>query len=259
MKRHDMYIDQSYKDFVKSVKKRIVSARISAARSVNRELILLYWDIGQNIVEQQTRHNWGDSVVEMLSRDLRSDFPGVRGFSARNLWDMKRFFAAYSDEEKLRQAVAELPLKKIFQQSISKIDSDFMRQVVAEIPWGHNLLILNKVKNPAARLFYLLAAARLGWSRNILLNQIKIDSFNRTLIDNKSNNFPEVLPSHLAEQAEELLKSTYNLEFLGIRKEIKELENLLIDHLREFILELGYGFCFIGQQYRLTAGAMDIS
>jgi predicted nuclease of restriction endonuclease-like (RecB) superfamily len=258
-------LSREYADFVTELKTRIQSARISAARAVNRDLILLYWDIGKGIVEKQRAFGWGESVVELLAKDLQNAFPGTSGFSARNLWDMRRFYSAYSDAQFLQQAVAELgKLKrsKKLPQPVAVIGTvapqpappEFLRQAVAEIPWGHHLQILNKVETPAARLYYLRATAKLGWSRNVLLNQIKARAYERSLAEGKTHNFPAVLPEYLAEQAEEALKSSYNLEFLGIRREVKEreLEDRLIERLRDFILELGYGFCFIGRQHRLT-------
>ena len=134
-----------------------------------------------------------------------------------------------------------------------------MRRLVAEIPWGQNLLILNKLTDPAARLYYLRATARFGWSRNVLLIQIKTGAYERAVTDKKTHNFPLALPEYLAEQAEEMMKSSYNLEFLGIRREVKEreLEDRLISRLQEFILELGYGFCFVGKQHRLDLGPKE--
>lgn len=136
---------------------------------------------------------------------------------------------------------------------------EFLQQVIAEIPWGQHLTILNKVTDPAPRLYYLRATAQFGWSRNVLLNQIKAGAYERTMAEGKTHNFPAVLPEYLAEQAEEALKSSYNLEFLGIRREVKEreLEDRLIERLKEFILELGYGFCFMGRQYRLALGRRE--
>jgi predicted nuclease of restriction endonuclease-like (RecB) superfamily len=135
----------------------------------------------------------------------------------------------------------------------------FLQQLVAEIPWGQNLLILNKLSDPAARLYYLRATAQFGWTRNVLLNQIKAGAYERAVTEKKSHNFPLALPEHLAEQADEMLKSSYNLEFLGIRRAVKEreLEDRLIERLRDFILELGYGFCFVGRQHRLTLGKKE--
>ena len=250
------------------MKSRIRSAHLSAARAVNRDMILLYWDIGRGIVERQEAYGWGQSVIDRLSQDLRTAFPAVTGFSSRNLRNMKRFYTVYSNFEKWQQAVAKLnqqdpilSFDKKWQQAIAKIDQEgtleqFLRQAVAEVPWGHNLLILNKIPDFSARLYYLRATAQFGWTRNILLNQIKAGAYERSLTEGKTHNFPSTLPEHLAEQAEEALKSSYNLEFLGISREVKEreLETRLIEQLQDFILELGYGFCFVGRQHRLTLG-----
>jgi len=134
-----------------------------------------------------------------------------------------------------------------------------VRELVASIPWGHHANILAKLADPAARLYYLRATAQLGWSRNVLLNQIKAGAYERALKEKKTHNFPLALPEHFAEQADEMMKSRYNLEFLGIGRAVKEreLENRLIERLQQFILELGYGFCFIGRQYRLTLSGKE--
>ena len=135
-----------------------------------------------------------------------------------------------------------------------------MRELVGEsVPWGHHVLLLDKVTDPAARLYYLRATAQFGWSRNVLLNQIKAGAYERAVTEKKTHNFPLALPEHLAEQADEMLKSSYNLEFLGIRRAVKEreLEDRLISRLQAFILELGYGFCFVGRQYRLALGEKE--
>lgn len=256
-----------YPNFLTTLKTRIQSARISAARTVNRELILLYWDIGQAIVAKQAQLGWGESVIDQLSRDLLRDFPGMAGFSPRNLRSMKQLYATYAEPGIWPQAAAKLsrgkriaPTEPIWLQPAAELnDPAFWRQIVAEIPWGHHLLILNKIETPGARLYYLRATAQFGWSRNVLLNQIKAKAYERTLAEGKNHNFPAVLPEYLAEQAEETLKSSYNLEFLGIGREIKEreLENRLIERMKDFILELGYGFCFIGRQHKLTLGRKE--
>jgi predicted nuclease of restriction endonuclease-like (RecB) superfamily len=136
---------------------------------------------------------------------------------------------------------------------------ELLRQLLAEVPWGQNLLILNKLSDSIARLYYLRATAQFGWSRNVLLNQIKAGAYERAVVEKKTHNFPLALPEHLAEQAVEMLKSSYNLEFLGIRREVKErdLENRLISRLQAFLLELGYGFCFVGRQHRLALGQKE--
>ena len=131
--------------------------------------------------------------------------------------------------------------------------------MLTAIPWGHHLLILNKLTNPAARLFYLRATAQFGWSRAVLLNQIKAQAFERAKAEKKTHNFAVALPEHFAEQADEMLKSRYNLEFLGLARPMREreLEDKLIGRLQHFILELGYGFCFVGRQYRLALGQKE--
>lgn len=281
-----------YARFVGELKSRIQQARIAVSRSINRDLILLYWDIGRSIVEKQAALGWGEAVIEQLARDLRAGFPGGRGFSARNLRNMRQFFVAYSAPEFWQQAVAKLEPPVIWQQPVAKLPAgraagmrrpsatrsaevegrihssvtscaaepaSVLRQLVAEIPWGHHLLLLNKLTAPAARLYYLRATARLGWSRNVLLHQIKARAYERSLKEGKAHNFPVALPEHLAEQAEEALKSSYNLEFLGIGRAVKEreLEDRLVERLRDFVLELGYGFCFVGRQHRLALGAKE--
>lgn len=242
-----------YREFIQTLKDRIGSARVSAGRHINREMILLYWDIGRAIVEKQQVLGWGEGVVEMVSRDLLQAFPETRGFSRQNVWRMRELYSTYMADDFLSQVVRE-----IAHQGEKEPSREDLPQVVAEmlatVPWGHHVNILPKVKNPEARLYYLRATARYGWSRAVLLNQIKAGAYERAVTDPKTHNFPVALPSHLAEQADEMLKSAYNLEFLGIRRAVheRELESRLVEKLQEFLLELGYGFCFIGRQYRLA-------
>jgi len=244
-----------YAPFLAEVKARIQHARLSAGRAVNRELVLLYWDIGKGIVERQRTAGWGDAVVDRLSSDLRATFPNVRGFSAQNLWRMKQVFLDHTSAEFLSQVVRELGLASDNAEKLSQA----VRELVASVPWGHYSNVLGRVKDPAARLYYLRATARFGWSRNVLLNQIKAQAYERALIEKKTHNFDLALPEHLAEQADEMLKSRYNLEFLGIHRAVREreLEDRLISHLQRFILELGYGFCFVGRQHRLVLGRKE--
>jgi predicted nuclease of restriction endonuclease-like (RecB) superfamily len=263
-----------YRHFVAELKARVLSARISAARAVNRDVILLYWDIGRGIVEKQKALGWGKSVVETLAKDLQKAFPGMVGFSASNLWRIRQLYSEYSTPEFLAQLVLELKkadgtliveqaglntriVTEATQQE--QILAQAVPELLAACPWGHHVELLKKVKAPAARLYYLRATAQFGWTRNVLLNQIKAGVYERAVTGKKAHNFPAVLPVYLAEQAEETLKSSYCLEFLGIQREIKEreLEDRLIERLREFILELGYGFCFVGRQYRLTLGQKE--
>jgi predicted nuclease of restriction endonuclease-like (RecB) superfamily len=284
-----MLTTPEYRQFIEDLKARVTAARISAARAVNRDLILLYWDIGRAIVEKQQALGWGESVVEMVSADLRQAFPSISGFFPRNVWYMRRFYEAYTNPDFLAQAARDIGHGKrnqILPQAVADLQgkvktsevtiqrqpvaefklgddgvssAEFLPQLVAEIPWGHHRLILDKITDPAARLYYLRATARFGWSRNVLLNQIKAGAYERAVKEKKTHNFPLALPEYLVEQADEMLKSSYNLEFLGIRREVKEreLEDRLISRLQDFILELGYGFCFVGRQYRLVLGKKE--
>ena len=260
--------DAAYREFLEGMRSRIDAARMQAARVVNRELVMLYWDIGRSILEEQQANGWGDGVVEQLSKDLGKRYPGTFGFSARNLWDMRRFYETWSRPAILRQAVAELgkPLRvargKDRQKRKNPLPTrtpaqiEFMRQAVAELPWGHHLVLLNKLEDVRDRVWYIRQAVQLGWSRNILLNQLLGQAHKRIAKGGKGNNFIHALAPDLAAQAEEVLKSSYNLEFLGISKVVNErdLEERLIEHVRDFILELGYGFCFVGQQHMVKLG-----
>ena len=276
----NLTLSTDYRQFVTDLKSRIASARLSAARRVNSELVMLYWDIGRGIVEKQQALGWGESVVEMVATELRAAFPDMSGFSARNVWDMKRLYEAYSAPDFLSQLVREMakPASRLLlpqavaevqgastirRQTVAKIEkadpAKVLPQLVAEIPWGHHRFLLDKVTAPAARLWYLRATASFGWSRNVLLNQIKAAAYERAVTEKKTHNFDLALPEHFAEQAEEMLKSSYNLEFLGLRRAVRErqLEDRLISRLQAFLLELGYGFCFVGRQHRLVLGKKE--
>jgi predicted nuclease of restriction endonuclease-like (RecB) superfamily len=264
-------VQPEYRQFVEELKARVISAHTSAARAVNRSLILLYWDIGHGIFERQQVLGWGESVIDKVSADLQQAFPTTTGFSPRNLRDMKRLYLAYADEVIWRQAVAKLPKgladdAEFWRQAVANMQSgaatdttSWPRALVAAIPWGHHLLILNKLTDPTERVWYIRAAMRFGWTRNVLLNQIKANAYARAVTDQKSHNFTLTLPEHLAEQADEMLKSAYSLEFLGLRGAVKEreLEDRLISRLQAFLLELGYGFCFVGRQHRLKLGQKE--
>lgn len=265
---------KEYIDLLAGIKARIQSSRIAAFRYVNKELILLYWDIGMSIVERQKDQGWGKSVVEQLSKDIQNEFPGTAGYSPQNLWLMRQFYCEYTDSEFLLQPVTEMvnDMFARFPNSVSmsiplqlvtgshrKNKIQILQQLVREIPWGHNILIFTRIKDIRERLYYLMASAFFGWSRSVLLNQIKAQAYERTMLEDKSNNFSIVMPAHIAEQAEEAMKSSYNLEFLGIKEPVleRELEDRLIAKLKDFILELGYGFCYIGNQYRLSLNGKE--
>lgn len=218
----------AYNSFFSAIINTINSARYQAFKSLNKFHIGQNFEIGRIIVENQEKNQWGQSIVDTLSKDINKQIDGVKGYSPQNLWRMRQFYLEYRDEPKL----LKLALK---------------------IPWGQNMLVIHQLKDNKERKYYLQATDQLGWSRAVLLNQIKAKAYQYHLTDKKISNFEKALPVHLSEQANEALKSEYNLDFLGITKPIleKELENRLIVNIRDLLLELGYGFTFIGNQYRL--------
>ena len=218
----------TYNDFFKEVINTIDSTKYEAYKSLNKYHIGQNFEIGKLIVQNQEKHNWGKSIVDTLSKDINKIIDGVKGYSPQNLWRMRQFYLDYKDNTDL----LELALT---------------------IPWGQNLLIIHQVKDIKEKEYYLNATNKLGWSRAVLLNQIKANAYQHHLVDPKQSNFEKALPVHLSEQANEAMKSKYNLDFLGITKPIleKELESKLVENIRDLLLELGYGFSFIGNQYRL--------
>jgi predicted nuclease of restriction endonuclease-like (RecB) superfamily len=229
--------ENHYNDIFRELVLEIKSTRITVARRVNTTMIQLYWNIGKRLSEEDLQKGYGSSVVKRLSSDLQQEFPETTGFSSRNLWNMKKFYEFYRlADEKLQHSVALLP-------------------------WSHNLLIMSKIETVEEAQFYVEQVVENGWSRDILLNFIKADTYRHTKILPKQHNFHETLPEHLLLQADEILKSTYNLEFLGLNQPIKEreLEKRLVEKIKLFLLELGTSFSFIGNQYRLALGSKDYS
>jgi predicted nuclease of restriction endonuclease-like (RecB) superfamily len=227
--------DADYSAFLKDVKQRIQSAQIKAAVRVNQELLGLYWDLGEQIIEKQREAKWGDGFLEQMSRDLLAEFPDLKGFSRRNLNDMKRWVS-------------------FWRQLVAKMGVEFGPQLVGQIPWGHNLLIINKIKNASEALFYVRKTIENNWSRAVLTHQIEGGLYQR---DGKAiTNFEATLPAPQSDLAIQTLKDPYNFDFLMLRErhDEKELEDALTDHLTRFLLELGAGFSFLGRQFRLEVG-----
>lgn len=226
--------NQQFQRFVQEIKQKINSAKSKAILSANKLMIELYFEIGKSIVEKQEALGWGKSVVEQMSRDLISEFGEKSGYSSSNLWRMRNFYLSYKDNEKLAQTVRE-------------------------ISWGQNILIFEKCKDDDQKEYYIKNTIENGWNRNVLMHHIKTDLFSRDKIENKSNNFEVVLPFELSELAQDIVKSEYNLEFLEIAKSAheREIENKLVENIKKLLLELGYGFSFVGNQYKLTLGEND--
>lgn len=193
---------------------------------------MLYWQLGRDILQRQEQEGWGAKVIDQLSKDLKREFPDVKGFSRTNLLYMRAFAEAYPEEQ-------------------------FVQQVVGQIPWGHNVRLLDMVKSPEERLWYAQQTIENGWSRNVLVLQIETGLIHRS--GQAVTNFSRTLPSPQSDLAQSLLKDPYNLEFLTIGKDAqeRELERALVNHIRDFLLELGMGFAFLGNQYPIEVDGRE--
>ncbi len=221
-----------YDEFLHDLKERIRNSQVRAALAVNRELVLLYWQIGCEILKRQQEQGWGSKVIEKLAKDLKREFPDISGFSRSNLLYMRAFAEAYPDEQ-------------------------FVQQLVGQIPWGHNVRILEVIKDPSERLWYVRQTIENGWSRNVLVHQMESDLYHR--MGEAITNFDRVLPPTQSDLANQMLKDPYNFSFLSLSKEVqeRELERSLVDHIRDFLLELGVGFSFLGSQYPLEVSSKE--
>lgn len=223
---------EGYAAFLEEVKARIRAAQLRAALAVNAELLLLYWQIGRDLLARRHEQGWGARVIDRISADLRHAFPDLKGFSRRNLHYMRAFADAYPDEQ-------------------------FVQQVAAQLPWGHHMRILDGIQGSRLREWYLRQAARHGWSRDILSHQIQSSLHTRQ--GQALTNFPHTLAAPQSDLAQQVLKDPYAFDFLGIGADTQErdLERGLIAHIREFLLELGVGFAFVGSQHHLEVGGED--
>ena len=245
-----------YKILLVELKKRIAEARSNLLYIVNRETIAVYWDIGKMIADQEKTEGWGTKVVEKLARDIKIEFPDLQGFSTRNLRYMREFAKAYPGFSILQQPAAKLTpstrgkKKIILQQPAAKMELP-INELIGLVPWTHHLVILDKIKDAKNRAFYLQKTVENRWSRNQLVVQIERELHGRQ--GKAINNFKLTLPEPQSDLAHETLKSPYIWDFLGLGEGMreKELEKALISHMREFLLELGKGFAFVGNQYNL--------
>jgi predicted nuclease of restriction endonuclease-like (RecB) superfamily len=218
-----------YGQLLGEIKERIRSAQYAALKAVNKELIALYWDIGKLIVDRQQGASWGRSIVEQLAHDLRAEFPGISGFSTRNIWNMRSFYLSYYQNEKLQ------PL-------------------VAEISWSHNLVILEKCKDDAAREFYIRLTRKFGWTKNVLTHQIENQTYEKTLLN--QTNFETAIAEEYRNQARLAVKDDYVFDFLELGEQHSEhqLETAILAKVQPFLQEMGGMFSFIGSQYRVEVG-----
>ena len=258
-----MSLPVDYVELLGEVKTRIQQAQSRAAFAANSELIRLYWQVGQLLDRRQAEEGWGAAVIPRLARDLANELPEVKGFSERNLKRMLAFFRAYADEPAFLAAV---PVEKVPQLVAQMADPAKVPQLVAPaqgnsqllfLPWGHHVLLLEKVKPPAQRLWYVAQSLAQGWSRSVLQTQIASGACERR--GQAVSNFASRLPAPQSELAQQALKDPYVFDFLTIEASFheRELETGLIKHLEAFLLELGQGFAFVGRQYPLTVGDND--
>ncbi len=225
--------NKEYKEFLINIKAKIYSAQIKAALSVNKELILLYWELGKMIVEKQENSNWGDKVIPKLSNDLRMEFPDFKGLARTNMFNIRKFYLFYRDSNPIVQ------------------------QLVGQLPWGHNVVITEKVKDIRESQFYIQKTIENNWSRNVLIHQIESDLYKRA--GKIQNNFSITLPEKQSDLAVQTMKDSYIFDFLTIESKVKErnLEQGLIDNITKFLLELGKGFAFVGKQYHFEVDGQD--
>lgn len=247
---------REYRALLTDIKERIRTAQVKASLAVNRELIQLYWDIGGMIVSRQRAEGWGNSIVEKLASDIRKDFPGIEGFSPRNIWRMRAFYLAWAPSEPVPIAVQKKNPKEL-PRAVADLERRSPPQPVAEIPWGHNVILLEKVTNSDQRLWYARQVIAGGWSRSMLEHWIESGLYSRQ--GRAVTNFKTALPQPESDLARELMRDPYNFEFLALREqaEERELEAGLLSHMRKFLIELGAGFAFVGQQMHLVVDGED--
>ncbi len=268
-----------YLPLLDSIKSRIRRAQVRATLAANAEMLLLYWDVGRVVADRQKTEGWGAGVVSHLAADIRNDMPEVKGFSERNIFRMIRFYLDYPqlagsgldesllEESIMPQAVAQLrddsqspanlPRSVAQLSSANEIRLEVLQKYAFLLPWGHHVLLIEKIKDISIRLWYIKEAVEQGWTRDTLAAMIKKDTYNRQ--GKAVTNFSLTLPAVESELTQQLLRDPYIFDFLTLEEPFheKELENALAANLEKFLLELGHGFAFMGRQYRLEISDRD--
>lgn len=247
-------LDKGYQSWLKEIKERIHTSQIKAALKVNAELLGLYWHLGREILEKEKNSGWGKKLIEELSRDLLSEFPNVKGFSRDNLYRIRQWVLFYTQKNSI---VAQLaPQLTGFGQEIDNKEDNASKilGLLCQVPWGHHREIIAKCGDVNEALFYINETIKHNWSRNVLLYQIASGLWNRQ--GKAITNFQQSLPAYQRDLASGLIKDPYSFDFLNLSPEHKEreLESALTDNLVKFLLELGTGFAFVGNQYQISVG-----
>lgn len=256
-----------YADLLGDIKTRIRQAQVKATLSANAEMILMYWDVGRMIAERQQLEGWGKGVIPRLAQDLQNELPEEKGFSARNLRLMIQFYGEYSSLFPIWQPPvakltdsgpsAEIRTRTVAELNSQKTDTQIVQQAVAQLPWAHNVILIQKLKDLPTRLWYMQQTIQNGWSRDTLGLMIKSNAHKRQ--GTAVTNFEKSLPATHSDLARQMLKDPYIFDFLTLTEpfEERELEVGLVKHLEKFLLELGQGFAFVGRQYHLEVSDKD--
>ena len=225
-------ITPEFGDFIKEIKKRIYNSQYEALKTLNKALITLYWEIGEEIHKQQQEKGWGKPIVEVLAAELQKEFPEIKGFSARNLWNMRNLFVTYSGNE-------------------------ILQPMVAEISWTKNVIVMDKCKDDLEREFYIKMTKRFGWTKNVLINNLENKAYEKYLLN--QTNFDDTVPEQYRLQAKLAVKDEYTFDFLemGLEHSEHELEVGLINNVRSFLTEMGGNFTFVGNQYHIDLDGED--
>jgi len=275
---NDIIKFSEYRDWLRDLKQQIKTGQIKAVLSVNSQMIMLYWDLGRQITEKQEKTKWGSGFIEQLSKDLREEFPEMTGFSRANLFRMQKFYRFYSPAiNQVKDFVAQ-PVQQnniIGEQIVAQLvrqlqPTDFEKNTtipqfggqlemnkILLIPWGHNVSIIEQVKEINQALFYINKTIENNWSRSVLEYQIETNLYGRQ--GKAITNFNLTLPAPQSDLANELMKDPYNFDFLHLSEKVKEtdLEKALIQHISHFLPELGIGFAYMGRQFSLKVGKKD--
>lgn len=234
-------IDNDYSLWLCNLKKRLRSSQLKAAMKVNEEMLQLYWSIGEELVKLKVEQRWGSGILKQIAQDLHKEAPNIKGFSEKSLYYMRRWYAFYSEAE------------KDFPQLVGKIKNLFF-----SVPWGHHRLILDTCKSsPQKAVFFLQQTVENGWSRNVLLNMLDTDLYERQ--GKAVNNFTMCLPPTQSDLAQQILRDPYTFDFLTLQKGYseRELEDALTDNITQFLLRLGKGFAYVGRQVNIVVGDKD--